>query len=135
MTGRHIDVCHLVRCDQFKVGAITCNQVWSFNGATVLDLGIGRCHVRIGFFIGSQPDDFIREFPFVNFTIRCHEEAVIVDTGVDRQAGNQPDIGPFRSFDRTNSSVVGNMYIADFEAGTFSVEATGAQRGEAAFVG
>ena len=46
LTGCHIDVLYLFRCDQFKVRAIACNQVRSLDGVTVVDLGIGWCHVR-----------------------------------------------------------------------------------------
>ena len=64
----------------------------------------------------------------MSFLIGRDQEAVLVHAGVDGQAGDQADVGAFRGLDGADAAVVGNVHVADFEAGPLAVQAAGAQR-------
>ena len=85
--------------------------------------------------VGAEPYDLIGEFAVLDFTIRSDQEPIGIHARKDAQAGDQPNVGTLRCFDRADAPVVGNMDVTDFEAGAFAVESSGAQRAQTAFVG
>jgi hypothetical protein len=63
------------------------------------------------------------------------EKTVIVHRAVDRQRGDQADVGAFRRFDRANAPVVRNVHVANLEAGALAVQSARTQRRQPALVG
>ena len=122
MTRRHVDVLDLVRRDDLKVGPVAGNEGGSGDNLSVLHAGIGRGDVGVGFFIGPQPNDFVGQLALVHLAIGRDQKAVLIDAGIDRQAGDETDVGAFRRLDRADATVVRNVYVADFEAGSFAIE-------------
>src|SRR3954471_7507541 len=88
---------------------------------------VGRRQVSIRFLVGTQPFNLAGQLAFIDLTVRCDEEAVFIDAGIDPKARNQTDVRTFRRLDWANTSVVRNMHVADFEARTLAVQTTRAQ--------
>ena len=65
--------------------------------------------------------------PFFTLRYGRDQEAVLVDAGVDRQAGDQADVRAFRRLDRADAAVVRDVHVADFEARPLAVQAARAQ--------
>ena len=61
-------------------------------------------------------------------TVRCLNKTITVHTAVSCQTADQTDIWPFRCLNRTDSTIVTVVNIADFKAGAFTAQATGTQR-------
>ena len=93
----------------------------------VFDRRVGRGDERFRFLVGPQPNDFVHQLALGHLAIGRDQEAVFIDRGVHRQAGNQADVRAFRRFDRANAAVVGNVHVAHLEAGPLAVEAARAQ--------
>ena len=129
LSRRDVHVGHLFRRTQFKVsfkaGNNVTGQSLESNNVAVLDVGIRRSNVGFGFFVGAKPSDFVGYFSFFDDRIRRHQETIIINTRVNRQRRNQTNVGTFRSLDRTDSTVVRNVNIANFEARSFTIQTTG----------
>ena len=82
---------------------------------------------RLVLLVGPQPLDLLGELAVLDLLIGRDQEAVFVHAGVDRQAGDQADVRAFRGLDGANAAVVGNVHVADLEAGPLAVQAAGAQ--------
>ena len=67
---------------------------------------------------------------FIDQTVRCLDEAVLVDDAVVGQRGDQADVRTFRGFYRAHTSIVGVMYVADFEPCTFTGKTARSQSGK-----
>src|SRR5439155_715190 len=78
----------------------------------------------------SRPDA-----PLFHLPVRRLDESEIVDARERGQRCDQPDVGTFRRFDRTNAAVVRWMHVTHFEAGPVAGEPARPQGGEAALVG
>ena len=91
----------------------------------VFDRRVGRSQIGFALFVSPQPHDFVAQLAVVHLAIRRHQEAVFVDSGIDRQARDQTDVRAFRRLNRTNAAVVRNVHVADFEAGAFAIQTTG----------
>ena len=78
-------------------------------------------HVRrsedgLHFLVGAEVLVLAVDLAVLDHAVRRDQEAVFVDVGLDRQRGDQADVGAFRRFDRTDSAVVRDMHVAHFEA-------------------
>ena len=99
------------------------------------DRGVGRCQEGFALFVGPQPDDLFGQLAAGHLAIGRDQKAVFVDGRVDGQAGDQTDVGSFRRFDRTDTAIVRNVDVADFEAGTLAVQTAGTQGRQTPLVG
>ena len=134
LARRHVDVLHPVDRHQFEVGMVAGDDRIALQLA-VFDRGVGGSEIGLALFIGPQPDDVVGQLAAVHLAIGSDQKAVFVDGRIDRQAGDQTDVGPFRRFDRADATVVRNVHVADFEPGPLAVQTAGAQGRQAAFVG
>ena len=101
----------------------------------VVNRRIGRRQVGFAFLVGSHPLDGIGHLAVLDLAVGRDQEAVFVDPAVDAQRADEPDVRPFRGFDRADAAVVRDMHVADFEAGSLAVEPARAQGAQAALVG
>ena len=95
--------------------------------AAVLDHRVGRGDDRVVLLVGPQPLDVLGQASVLEFPVGRDQEAVFIDAGVDRQAGDQADVRAFRRLDGADPAVVGNVHVADLEAGPLAVQAAGPQ--------
>ena len=72
---------------------------------------------------------------FVNTAVRSFHKAIFVDNSKGGQRTNQADVRTFRSFDRTHTTIVRVVYVANFIASAFTAQTTRAQCGQTTFVG
>ncbi len=63
-----------------------------------------------------------------NLAVRCFYEPVIINTGIAGEVKHQSDVRTFRSFNGTDTAVVGGMSVTDFKAGTFTRQSAWAHR-------
>ena len=90
-----------------------------------IELLIRLSHMVIILFVRRHIDYFVcydRIFRvrLVNLPVRSLDKSVFIDSGICRKGVDQTDIRTFRSLDRTHSSVVGIMNVADLKSGTVS---------------
>ncbi len=126
LARRHVDVLNLIDRDQHEVGAVAGDDRFALN-LVVFDRRVGRGDERFGFLVGPQPDDFVGQLALGDLAVRRDQEAVLIDDGVHRQAGNQADVRAFRRLDRADAAVVRNVHVAHFEAGPLAVQAARAE--------
>ena len=93
----------------------------------VLDQGVGRGENRLVLLVGPQPLDLVGQVAVLELLVGRDQEAVFVHAGVDGQAGDQADVRAFRGFDGADAAVVGDVDVADLEAGPLAVQPAGAQ--------
>ena len=67
---------------------------------------------------------------FVDQAVRCLDEAILIDDPVVGQGRNQTDVRTFRGFYRAHTSIMGVMYVADFEPRTFTGKTARSQSGK-----
>jgi hypothetical protein len=89
----------------------------------------------IGLFDGRQEDDFVGNQSVFHHTVRAFEEAILVGAGISCQGVDQTDVRTFRRLDRAYATVVGRVYVTDFEAGTLTGQTARAKRRNTALVG
>src|SRR5690606_35096293 len=70
-----------------------------------------------------------------DLAVRRFEEAVLVQSSVQRHRVDQTDVRAFRRFDRAHTTVVRGMHVTHFEAGTFAGQTARAKCRHAALVG
>src|SRR5699024_8882091 len=70
----------------------------------------------------------------VNLAVRSLHEAVLVNSCIGCKGVDQTDIRTLGSLDRTHSSVVRIVYVADLESGSVSGQTAGTQGGETSLV-
>ena len=63
------------------------------------------------------------------------DKAVLVYLGKGSEIGNKTDVGTFRGFNGTHSSVVGIMYVTNLKAGSVTAETSGSEGGKTSFMG
>ena len=68
---------------------------------------------HIDYFVGNSR---IGGVSAVNLSVRCLNEAILVDTRIACQRVDQSDVGTFRGLDRAHSSVVCIVNVSDFES-------------------
>ena len=83
----------------------------------------GRIGLRDEIFVpfdGRKELDLIRHTPLHDFPVRRLDKAELIDPGIRRQRRNQSDVRTFRGFDRTNTTIVSRVHVADFKTGTLT---------------
>ncbi len=101
----------------------------------VFDLGAGLGDNVIGFFDRGQEDDLVGHLGVTYTAVRAFQEAVLVGTGIGGQRVDQTDVRAFRRFDRTYATVVGRVYVTDFEASTLTGQTARPKSRNTALVG
>src|SRR3546814_1970495 len=87
------------------------------------------------FLIGGEPDDVVGDVAVADVAVRRLDEAERVDPGVGGEATDESDVRTLRGLDRAHAAVVGEVDVADLDAGPLTGKATGAERREATAVG
>ena len=117
-----LDFC---RCDDREVSFLTSLDSVTDEATFFVQRGIPLSYDEVFFFLsGVVLQSFIREvYLTVLYTsIWSGDEAKVIDLRIDTERGDQTDVWPFRRLDRTETTVVGIVYVTYFEAGTFTRE-------------
>ncbi len=102
---------------------------------TAFDLGARLGDDVVSLFNGRQEDDLVGHFGVFDTAVRAFQEAVLVGTRVGRQGVDQTNVRTFRGLNRTYATVVGRVYVTDFEAGTLTGQTARAKSRHTALVG
>src|SRR5690606_32453711 len=86
----------------------------------VVEGGRGLGDHVIGFFDGGQEHDLVGDQGVLHHAVRAFQEAILVGAGIGSQRVDQTDVRTFRGFDRADATIVGRVYVADFEAGALA---------------
>ena len=144
---RRGDGCDLVGSDvdELNIAFFYYGEVTILTGLDVIleDVAIeihgGEClrDDLVFFVLGSHVfKAFGREIDLAVFdnTIRCLEETEFIDFGVDGKRGDETDVGSLRGLDRTETTVVGVVDIADLETSAVTGKTTRTESRKTAFV-
>ena len=82
------------------------------------------------FLQGSKILDLVGNPAIVDNTVRGLNKPVRINLGIGCQRDNKADVRPFRSLNRTDTSVMGRVNIPHFKAGTFTGQSSGSQCGQ-----
>src|SRR4029079_1852936 len=80
------------------------------------------------------PLHFVGDLALAGAAIRGLDEAVLVDARVRRERRDEADVRTFRRLDRTDTTVVRRVNVADFEARSLARETARSERGETTLV-
>ena len=132
---RHIDVFDLIGCGQHEFIFITTRHQFIDEATGFIGLGIRLGNHIFAFFNRGQIFDFTRDLAVADFAVRCFDKAVIVYARIQGERVDQANVRTFRRLDRTYATIVGRMYVTNFEACTLARQTTWAQCRNAAFMG
>ncbi len=130
LLGRDVHELNLIDGDGDEVGLVPRGEDRALELAVLVDRRVGRRQVGFALLVGPHPEDGVGRLAALDLAVGGDQEAVLVHAAVDAQRADQSDVGPFRSFDRTDPAVVRDVDVADFEAGSFAVEPARAQSRE-----
>ena len=102
--------------------------------ATSVNRRIGLRHEEILFSIRGEIFYLVLHTALFHLPIGRLDETELVDAGKRAHRANQPDVWPFRGFDRTNAPVMRRMNVAHFESRTLPAETSRSKRRQTAFV-
>ena len=121
----HVHEVHLIRCYHREVGAITRFNFRTDERTILTQRGVTLCYGHVLLVLGGEEYHVvvIQIYDAVLcLTIRGLDESEIVDLGIDTERGDQTDVRSFRSLDRTETTVVGIVYVTYLESGTVTTQ-------------
>ena len=74
------------------------------------------------------------DFAALYLAVGSLDKTEVVDPCINAQGRDQTDVRAFRRLDRAEASVVGVVYVSDFETGTVAGQTAGTQRGQTTLV-
>ncbi len=133
LLGRTVDILNLrgIHLGKFTIDP---RENRAFFQLSVLIDRIARRENRLHLFVGAESDDFVGDFAVFHFAVRREQEAVLINGRVNTQRADQADVRAFRRFDRADSTIVGDVHVADFKACAFAVEPAWPKRGKPTLV-
>ncbi len=99
------------------------------------EIGRSLRHRVLLLFHRREIDDLVGDLAIYDLAVRRFDKAVLIDAGEGRQRVDQTDVRAFRRFDRTDTTIVRRVNVADFEACAFAGKTARAERRHAALVG
>ena len=103
--------------------------------AVVVDLRVRLGDVVTGLLEGAVVGDLGGGDTTVDRAVRGLDEPVLVDPGVGRERGDEADVRTLRRLDRTDTTVVRRVDVADLETSPLPGETARSQGAEATLVG
>ena len=131
----HVHVLNLSRWLQqgFTLMAASHELVCEFSLG--INTGVGLSDHILTLFNSRQIIDFRGDVTINHLTIRCFNEAVIVDAGIQRQRVDQTNVRAFRCFDRTHTTIMRRVNVTHFETSAFTRQTARAKSRYTALVG
>ena len=134
LLGGNVHVVNLVAAEQAGFAFATASNQIFYKVAFVIQVGVRLSDNVVTFFDSRQVMNFVSHNAVGDFTIRSLEETVFVSLCVHGQGVDQTDVRTFRRFDRTYATVVGRVYVSNFEACAFTGQTAWAECGDTTFV-
>ena len=102
---------------------------------SVVHLGVGLGDDVVLLLVRGEVDDLVGDLAVDDLAVRRLDEAELVHLGVGGQTTDQADVGTLRRLDRAHAAVVGEVHVSHLEAGPFTRQTAGAERGQATAMG
>ena len=136
LVRRHIYVVHFFARDDREVPIFFHYQAFVEDISLVVHLNIGLRNLKTFFLFGTHIDEFV-EFYFSIFylAVRSLYESHVVHLGIYGQRGDKTDVRSFWRLNRTETPIVGIVYVTYLEARTLTRETTWSQSRETTLVG
>ena len=132
---RHVHEVNFRRLHVNEFAALTANDTLVGEQTFVVHHRIRLRHDELFFAVGSQVFNFFRDATVLDFAIRRFKETEFVDARKCRERRDQTDVRSFRRFNRTNTSIVRRMNVADFKSSAITRQTPWPKRRQAAFMG
>ena len=100
-----------------------------------VERGVGLGDDVLLFLICGEVDDLVSDLAVLDDAVRRLDEPERVDPGERGQTADQADVGALRRLDRAHAAVVGEVDVADFEAGPLAGQTTRPERRKTTTVG
>src|SRR5690606_6199138 len=89
--------------------------------------GVSLSDDIVTFFNRRQVDDFVADLAIDNLAIRRLQEAILVESSVQRHGVDQTNVRTFRRFDGADAAVVRRVYVSHLKASALARQAARAQ--------
>ena len=135
--GRYVDVVHAVAGHLHDLVAVTAGDTLAGQAPVLVHRLRRLTHHILILHIGGHVGDVIGDLArlVIHSAVRCLDEAVLVDTGISGQIGDQADVGAFRGLDGAHTAIVAVMHVSNLHVGALTAQTAGAQCGQTALVG
>ena len=118
---------HIFRCLDGEFVQVTNSYQLVDQLLLLVHCGRSLCNDVIRFFDRRQEHDIVGDNTLFHHAIRAFQETVLVGAGIGRQGVDQTDVRTFRGLDRAHATVMGRVYVTDFEAGALTGQTTRAE--------
>ena len=135
--GRHVDIVHAAAGHLHDLVAVAAGDTLVGQAAVLVHRLGGLAHHILILHIGGHVGDVVGDLTrlVIHGAEGRLDKAVLVDTGVGSQIGDQADVGAFRRLDGAHTAVVAVMHVSDLHVGALTAQTAGAQGGQTALVG
>ena len=134
LTRRDINIFNILAGDSGQIALYASERIALAEMPFFICDDIRRSQNSFHFFVSTKVFMNAVDFAIFHHTVRGNQEAVLINIGIDRQRGDQADVGTFRRFNRTDSAIVRNMNVTHFEAGSFTIQTARSKGRQSAFV-
>ena len=124
---RHVHVLHALGADQNGLAFFAGRNQVTRQLVVFVQCCIGlRDHI-LAFFNGRKVIDLVGDFAVRHAAVRCFDETVFIQAGVQGQRVDQANVRTFRCFNRAHAAIVGHVHVTHFKAGTLARQAARAK--------
>ncbi|MNX90339.1 hypothetical protein D3C86_1223850 [compost metagenome] len=119
---------HVLNLFSFQDREVTCFTGFDFifsEASFVIQRNVRLCNFFIIFLFRTQVNlVFQVYFTIINFTIRCFDEAHVIDLSMYTQCRDQTDVWTLWSFNGTQTAIVRVVNVTYLKAGSFTGQTT-----------
>ena len=133
---RNVHQVNLIRSNGEDIILSTGGNTLAQEVAVIIQRFVGLCYDIFIFFVRSHVSDFFSYtfIFFINNTVRSFHKAIFIDNSIGGQRTDQTDVRTFRRLDRTHTTIVGVVYVADFIACALTGQTAGAEGRQTTFM-
>ena len=137
LTRRHVHEVDLRRRYDREVGTQTGLNLRTDEATVLAERCVTLCYYLVLLVLGRQIYDMVVvqiHHAILYLTIRGLDETKVVDLRIDTERRDQTDVRTFRRLNRTETTVVGVVYVTYLETGTITAQTTGTEGRHTTFV-
>jgi len=139
LLGRDIDILYVlaIHHPHFALGPGQHQAIRQAFGhrAVAVTQNIRRSEDGFHLLVGPQGRHVVENPAAFDLPIHRRQKTILIDSGIDAQRADQPDVVAFRRLDGANPPVVADMHVADFEPGPLAIQTARAQGRKPPLVG
>jgi hypothetical protein len=132
--GRDIDKLDLIRIDVLELPIHAGDDSIFRHLSVLIRAEIGRSHDLVDLFVSPKINDILRDLAVLHSAVRRDQEAVIVDSCINRERADETNVRAFGRFDRTDAAIMRNMDVSHFEPRSLPVQSSRSQGRESPLV-